>query len=294
MRLRHIEIFHAIYTTGSITNAAKFLNVSQPSVSKVLAHAEIQLGFQLFARIKGRLIATPEAEILFTEADRIFNQMNNINELAENILNQHTGRLSVGMTPAFGFDVIPSVVQHFQKSHPGVKVDLQTLHNHHILHHILRQDSDLAIMFSPNEIPDTNRHDFGNGEMVCVIPDLPEYPTEDRVDLAQLAPLPYIGIRKSGPLADLLYHQIDSLERKQASLVQVDTYYIAIKMVTKGLGWCVIDEFTANANANESVRICKLADPIEFPVVGITSSLQPISNLTSSFITEVHNHLNAR
>lgn len=47
MRLRHIEIFHAIYTTGSITNAAKLLYVSQPSVSKVLAHAELQLGFQL-------------------------------------------------------------------------------------------------------------------------------------------------------------------------------------------------------------------------------------------------------
>ena len=37
MRLRHIEIFHAIYTTGSITNAAKILHVSQPSVSKVLS-----------------------------------------------------------------------------------------------------------------------------------------------------------------------------------------------------------------------------------------------------------------
>jgi DNA-binding transcriptional LysR family regulator len=56
MRLRHIEIFHAVYTTGSITNAAKLLYVSQPSVSKVLAHAELQLGFQLFKRAKGKLI----------------------------------------------------------------------------------------------------------------------------------------------------------------------------------------------------------------------------------------------
>ena len=61
MRLRHIEIFHAIYTTGSITNAAKILHVSQPSVSKVLSHAEMQLGFNLFDRVKGRLIPTEEA-----------------------------------------------------------------------------------------------------------------------------------------------------------------------------------------------------------------------------------------
>ena len=51
MRLRHIEVFYAVYTTGSITNAAMILYVSQPSVSKVLGHAEMQLGFQLFVRL---------------------------------------------------------------------------------------------------------------------------------------------------------------------------------------------------------------------------------------------------
>ena len=72
MRLRHIEVFHAVYSAGSITGAAKLLNVSQPSVSKVLAHAEQQLGFQLFNRVKGKIIPTKEAERLIdhvTDAD---------------------------------------------------------------------------------------------------------------------------------------------------------------------------------------------------------------------------------
>ena len=47
MRLRHIEVFHAVYSSGSVTAAARMLNVSQPSVSKVLAHAEQQLGYPL-------------------------------------------------------------------------------------------------------------------------------------------------------------------------------------------------------------------------------------------------------
>ncbi|MEL0067903.1 MAG: LysR family transcriptional regulator [Gammaproteobacteria bacterium] len=291
MRLRHIEIFHAIYTTGSITNAAKFLNVSQPSVSKVLSHAELQLGFQLFARIKGRLIPTPEADMLFNEADRIFNQMNTINELADNILNQHTGKLSVGITPALGFDVIPSVVNTFQQTHPDVKVEIQTLHNHHILNHILRQESDLAIMFSPNEIPDTKRYHFGDASMVCVLPNHPDYPDEQTLDLQQLSNMPYISIRKSGPLGDLLSRKVEVNKVKFASLIQVDTYYIALQMVKKGLGWCVIDEFTAKANQNESIRLHRLVDQIAFPVVGMTSSLQPLSNLTKAFIAEVKNQI---
>ena len=56
MRLRHVEVFNNVYKTGSVTAAAKLLNVSQPSVSKVLAHAEQQIGFPLFERIKLSLI----------------------------------------------------------------------------------------------------------------------------------------------------------------------------------------------------------------------------------------------
>ena len=65
MRLRQIEVFHAVYSCGSVTGAAEILNVSQPSVSKVLAHAEQQLGFPLFDRVRGKLVPTPEADRLF-------------------------------------------------------------------------------------------------------------------------------------------------------------------------------------------------------------------------------------
>ena len=58
MRLRHIEVFNAIYLSGSISAAAQLLNVSQPSLSKTLQHAEDQLGFKLFRRVRGRLLPT--------------------------------------------------------------------------------------------------------------------------------------------------------------------------------------------------------------------------------------------
>ncbi len=65
MRLRHVEVFHAVYTCGSMTNAAALLHVSQPAISKVLACAEKQIGYQLFDRVKGKLSPTPEANLIF-------------------------------------------------------------------------------------------------------------------------------------------------------------------------------------------------------------------------------------
>ncbi len=71
LQLRHIEVFHAVYSCGSISSAAKLLHVTQPAISKSLQHAESRLGYLLFERHKGRLIPTDEARILFVEAKNI-------------------------------------------------------------------------------------------------------------------------------------------------------------------------------------------------------------------------------
>lgn len=89
VRLRHIEAFHAVHNSGSISGAARLLNVTQPSVSKVLSHAEIQLGFKLFSRIKGKLIPTFEAHSLIEEARKAYAQIRVIKNKAEN-LKEHT------------------------------------------------------------------------------------------------------------------------------------------------------------------------------------------------------------
>jgi hypothetical protein len=67
MNLRHIEIFHAVYVNGSVSAAARALNVFAAVRSKMLRHAESLLGFQLFQRTNGGLVPTQDAHVLFTE-----------------------------------------------------------------------------------------------------------------------------------------------------------------------------------------------------------------------------------
>ena len=61
MRLRHIEVFNAMMLTGSVSGAARFFNATQPAASRIRQHAELQLGFALFQRTKGRSLPTSEA-----------------------------------------------------------------------------------------------------------------------------------------------------------------------------------------------------------------------------------------
>ena len=99
MRLRHIEIFQAIRQAGSISGAAQLLHVSQPSVTKVLQHAEAQLGFALFQRIKGKLVITPEALALEREVSKVTVSLDGVRRLAESLRREPGQTLRIGATP---------------------------------------------------------------------------------------------------------------------------------------------------------------------------------------------------
>lgn len=81
-RLRQIGVFHAIMATGAFSEAGQMLFGTQPAVSRILAAAEYRLKFPIFERTKGRLIPTPEALRLFSEAQLINNGFNQFNAQA--------------------------------------------------------------------------------------------------------------------------------------------------------------------------------------------------------------------
>jgi DNA-binding transcriptional LysR family regulator len=58
---RHIEVFRAVMTAGSVTGAAALLHTSQPTLSRDLARLEQLLGYALFERERGRLKPTARA-----------------------------------------------------------------------------------------------------------------------------------------------------------------------------------------------------------------------------------------
>jgi DNA-binding transcriptional LysR family regulator len=284
MRLRHIEIFHAIYTTGSITNAAKILHVSQPSVSKVLSHAEMQLGFNLFERVKGRLIPTDEAEMLFDEVDKIYQQMRSIRNTAENIKKSEYGHINLGLTPALGFDAIPNSIAKYHKIHDKVNFNVQTIHNDAVMQALLEHKCDLAILFSPNVMPGVTSIEFTQSELVIVYPktSFPDCP--DKLSLSQLQDFEYIDISESGPLGDLLWTRMMKEQVFLKSPIKVETYFVAARLVAQGAGVCIVDKFTAQGNLADNIAMASFNPPLTFSVNALHLENRNLSKVTEEFI----------
>src|SRR3954471_3643596 len=86
--LRQIEVFRAVMVAQSISGAAKALHVSQPAVSRLISYTEQRVRLTLFERIKDRLYPTPEARRLFEEVGAVYNSVQRVNQVAEELITQ--------------------------------------------------------------------------------------------------------------------------------------------------------------------------------------------------------------
>ena len=97
---KQIEVFYTVYKEGSLTRAARSLNVSQPSISNSLSYSEQKLNLTLFLRQGRRLIPTPEADILYKHAQMVNQQISQFNSVSRNLLSDQLGYIDVGCTPS--------------------------------------------------------------------------------------------------------------------------------------------------------------------------------------------------
>ncbi|MBB5405051.1 DNA-binding transcriptional LysR family regulator [Paraburkholderia sp. JPY162] len=168
MRLRHIEVFHAIMRTGSLSKAAQLLCVSQPAVSKVLAHAEHSLGIRLFHRSHGRLHPTREAQLLFDETQKLQTNLDRVSVLARNLALRPGGHLRIGCLPSLGLSIIPHVVEKFRAICPDVSLRIDTRHTKELVTALLTRDLDLAVGIDPPSHPGITAVEVARSRIVIV------------------------------------------------------------------------------------------------------------------------------
>ena len=127
MNLRQIEVFRAVMLAGSVTDAARLLHVSQPGISRMLAHIELQLGLRLFERKKGRLLPTPEAQALYAEVSEVYGGIRRVTERADELKSGARLSLRVLASPSTALVAVPRAVAALASEFPAARIYLETL-----------------------------------------------------------------------------------------------------------------------------------------------------------------------
>jgi DNA-binding transcriptional LysR family regulator len=277
VRLRQIEVFHAVYSSGSMTNAAAMLNVSQPSVSKVLAHAEQQLGYRLFDRVKGKLVPTPEAHQLIQHVKIVYEDIDRLRHVATNIRDNRAGRIRVAGTPAFGLEVLPRAAALYQQSNPGVVFEIETLNLDELNDALLESHIDIGLCLNPKPNPGIREQRLAGGRFVVLAPDDGTFDDRQEMTISDLAEYPFIALHSRGPLERALSDYISTNKTELNIVAWTDPWHVAKSLVAFGSGLTIVDDITARSDLSRNVRRIPLRPALRFNVMALQFADAPLS-----------------
>lgn len=277
MRLRHIEIFQAILQTGSISAAAQLLHVSQPAVTKVLQHAELQLGFPLFLRVRGKLQPTPEAMALGAEVEKVTDSLQGVRRLAKSLHLRPGQRMRIGAIPALALSLLPPAILQWRREYPDISCELSSDHSRELTQQLLMREIDVALTLSVPGHPGLTTQVLANGALVALASKgyWPEDETSKPLPLTELAGAPLIGLSSTDPLASKLESYLENVDPPPLVTLSVQTYSLARSMVESGAGLTVIDPFTALGASTTTTCIRTLTPPLPISLYALTRADEP-------------------
>ena len=276
MKLRHLEIFHAVMTCGTLSRAAESLNISQPAASKALKNAEQKLGFKLFQRVRGKLLPSSEALMLFEKAQNIYHDLDNLRLLADNLARDPRAKISLGCLPSLGLSLVPELVTDFYQQNANLVMTLTTEHTETLVKKLDLREIDLALTLQPVQQGEITSTAIAEVPLVYIDRDY----RQGEVVIEEIDQQRWIS---PGPHS--LSAAIATRRDFSTTRLNVQTYYMATEFVKRGMGCSITDIFSARHNLAPA-----MIHPIAPPMITLCLlrradvSLSPISQKFVDFL----------
>lgn len=290
MNFRHLEVFYAVMTNGTVTEAARQLGVSQPSVTTTLKQAEAKLGFQLFQREGGRLIPTPEARVLFEEAERAHESLTAIRHLSQRLQVGQGGHVRIAATPTISLELLPDAIEVFESRHSGFSYSVNTLNTEEIVDQLDTRRGTFHLGFTFGSDPHSGlaQVNVGSTEVVAVLPGSWDLPADAELSMADLEGRPYISGFDQTALASESRRLFAEAGVEPNVVARSHSHYLAGALVQRGIGYTILDLLTVHAlvmqRSAPPIVIRRIRGQSSLPVSALFPSQRQLGNPASLFI----------
>ncbi|MCU1726016.1 LysR substrate-binding domain-containing protein [Pseudomonas sp. 7P_10.2_Bac1] len=221
MGVREIEIFRVVMTTGSTSKAAGMLGISQPAVSQAIRKLESSAELQLFDRVRGRLIPTPEAQALMVDVDQFFVGFEMIEHRLKSLSHHGTDRLVVATHPALGYAFMPRALAAFHPAQRDLSVSLRILSSREVHQQVTSGLCDFGLMADEMPVAGLEHSHFMNAPGIIAM--APSHP---------LAARPMITPNDLSDVEFLALNPEDSSRRRLEQALQANGVKLKIRIET--------------------------------------------------------------
>lgn len=290
MNIRHLEVFHAVMTNGTASRAAEVLRISQPAVSKGIQELERILGFDLFHRIKGRMMPTAEGQLFFREVEGSFSGLIHLRSAAARIRDFGSGEIRVASLSALSTNVMPKALRAFQALHPNVAITFQARMSSIVKDLVAGGQFDVGLAADEIDVTGVEARPFARYRVAIAMP--AGHPLEARqtIEPSDLDGQNFIALSPEDTTrreADIIFAE-QGIKPKMMLETPYSTTICA--MVQAGLGVGMVNPMTAEPYIGNGLSLRPFAAAVHFRTLMLLPPNRRPSRIVSDFIEELLKH----
>lgn len=288
MNERQIEAFRATAHAGTVTGAARALNISQPAVSRLLSYLEQNLDIALFDRKHGRLQLTPEGAAFLEEVEQHFVGLENLRTAAHRIALHGPGSLRTIGIPSVTSGALPRAVTRLLADHPTITVTVDTDTTDRITPRVESGAYDVG--FTTHPVPPSSTVEtrvLVSRPWVCVFPPGHHFTGRGQIKLKELGQEPLVGFSPGMSLRERLDREFAAREVFLTYKVSAQTVESICALVARGGAGAVIHPYATHVARMHGLQTITVDEPLSLDLVVVT----PPKLAKSSLVQECIEHM---
>jgi DNA-binding transcriptional LysR family regulator len=169
MNLEYLNTFIEVAKLGSLSQAAKKLYISQPTVTFQIKRLEQELGYRLIERDTHRVLLTINGKRFFQFAEYVYQEHKHLLfDMAQNEKGV-TGRLSIAASPVIGEYVVPSLISRFKEDSPAVNMIVKIMDSQHVIKAVAENPEMVGFCGIAPKSSELNSVMLGEDEMLLIV-----------------------------------------------------------------------------------------------------------------------------
>ena len=157
MEIRVLKYFLTTIREGNITKAAKYLNLTQPNLSRQINMLERDIGHKLFERKHNNIVLTPEGILLKKRAEEIINMVDKTRAEFNFTDKVIAGDIFIGAGETWAMSLVASVMKDVQSDYPHIRYNIYSGNFQDITEKLDKGLLDFGLLIDP---ADLSKYDY--------------------------------------------------------------------------------------------------------------------------------------
>jgi len=237
---RQLRMFCVLVRTGSFTQAARELGVTQSGVSYSMKALENDTGCRLLDRLGKKVIPTQAGEQLLHYATRIMNDMDTARESLARLGKWGSGRLRLGASTTACQLLIPPVLREFKESFPAHAITLEPGDTPELVAALLGHRIDLALSLEVQREPQLKFHPLFTDDLQFIVAPLHPWAKAGRIERPAIPRQNYILYSERSVTFRLIADYFRREQMELNTVIEAGSMEATKELVKLGLGVSIL------------------------------------------------------